>query len=373
MKVALVHELLTMKGGAEKVLRVFAEMFPEAPIYTLLYDEAKLGDWFPASRVRASRLQKWAGFSTNHHLYLSSFPAAVDAWDFSEFDVVLSSSSAFAHGIITNQHPLHLCYVQAPARYLWDRTHDVLDRAGQGLFGPLRKRYLSRLFHTLRIWDSEAADRPDRLLAASRSVQRRIELYWRRESEVIHPPLDDVWLHSPPRSSTSDGGYYLVVSTLVSYKRIDIAIHACNQLGAKLIIVGSGPAERALRAIAGPTIEFMGHVGEDALHALYCNARATLFPGDEDFGLVPLESLACGTPVIALRAGGALETITDGKTGIFFDACTPESLIDGMRLSDAMTFDPAQCADSVRRFSRAHFEEQIRERLFSLPQLRAKT
>ncbi|MEK7217998.1 MAG: glycosyltransferase family 4 protein, partial [Patescibacteria group bacterium] len=198
MKVALVHELLTMKGGAEKVLRILAQMFPEAPIYTLLYDEKKLGDWFPKERITTSNIQRSAErfshspFSIlhspfDHHLYLKRFPAAVESWDFSGFDLVLSSSSAFAHGIITNGRPQHLCYVHSPARYLWDRTHEVMERAGKGLLGPLKRAFLSHAFHKLRVWDAEAADRPDLLLAASRTVQRRIELYWRCESTVVHP------------------------------------------------------------------------------------------------------------------------------------------------------------------------------------------
>ncbi len=362
MKIALVHELLTMKGGAERVLKILAAMFPDAPIYTLLYDEKKLGDWFPKERVRVSNVQ---GSSMNHHRYLSKFPKAVEAWDFSEFDLVLSTSSAFAHGIITNSHPPHLCYVNAPARYLWDRTHDVLDRAGTGLLGPLKRRYLERVFHRLRIWDSEAADRPDQLLAASKSVQRRITLYWRRDSDVVYPPIDDVWLQSPPRSTTG-GDYYLIVSTLADYKRIDVAISACNRLKAKLIIAGSGPAEAKLKALAGPTIEFAGRVDHDRLRELYLGACATIFPGDEDFGLVPLESLSCGTPVIALRAGGALETIEDGKTGVFFDDCTADSLADALRRFETRTFDPQTCASSAKRFDRAAFEKNILRAIDSL-------
>ncbi|NOS68144.1 MAG: hypothetical protein HOO67_07355 [Candidatus Peribacteraceae bacterium] len=236
MRVAIVHELLTMRGGAERVLRVLADMFPDAPIYTLLYNEKKLGTWFPRERVRTSRLQphfplSTFHFSLNHHLYLRRFPAAVESWDFSEFDLILSSSSAFTHGIIANGKPKHLCYVQSPARYLWDRTHGVLERAGKGILGPLRRRYLSRTFHKLRIWDSEAADRPDGLIAASKEVQRRIELYWRRESAVIHPPIDDFWFtplapnyelritnFRNPQSAIRN--YYLIVSQLASYKRI---------------------------------------------------------------------------------------------------------------------------------------------------------
>ena len=376
MKIALVHELLTMKGGAERVLKILAAMFPDAPIYTLLYDEKKLGDWFPPNRIRRSPLQSsltthyslLATHSINHHLFLRHFPKAVESWDFSEFDVVLSTSSAFAHGIITNGNPKHVCYVNAPARYLWDRTHDVLDRAGTGPLGWLKRRYLERLFHALRIWDSEAADRPDVLLAASQSVQRRIELYWRRKSDVVYPPIDDVWLQSPPRSTTG-GEYLLIVSTLADYKRIDIAIEACNTLKLKLIIAGTGPAEARLRSLAGPTVEFAGRVDHQKLRDLYLGAKATIFPGDEDFGLVPLESLSCGTPVIALQSGGALETIEDGKTGIFFDRCDADSLTAALKKFDPSRFDPAVCAKSAKRFDRATFEKKILRAIDSLQKI----
>ena len=212
MKVALVHELLTMRGGAEQVLRILADMFPDAPIYTLLYDKKKLGDWFPPDRIRTSEVQRSVLHKLlltthyalpthpfNHHLYLNRFPRAIEQWNFSEFDLVISSSSAFAHGIITNGKPKHLCYVHSPARYLWDRTHDVLEQAGKEVLGPLKRSYLESTFHKLRIWDSEAAYRPDTLIAASKEVQRRIELYWRLPSTVIYPPIDDQWLESEPQ------------------------------------------------------------------------------------------------------------------------------------------------------------------------------
>ncbi|MDD4318838.1 MAG: glycosyltransferase [Candidatus Peribacteraceae bacterium] len=375
MRIALVHELLTMKGGAEKVLRVLAEMFPDAPVYTLLYDEKKMGDWFPKERVRTSRVQKLAdrwplkAGRYNHHLYLPFFPRAAEAWDFSGFDLVISSSSAFAHGIITNGKPKHLCYVHAPARYLWDRTHDVLEQAGKGPFGRLRRGYLSRIFHRLRTWDAEAADRPDKLLAASATVQRRISLYWSRPSEVLFPPIDDVWLTqlpSPERKGADDGGeYYLVVSTLVPYKRIALAIEAANLRKTPLKIAGSGPDLERLQSLAGPTVEFLGFVPDADLPALYAGARATLFPGNEDFGLVPLESLACGTPVIAYRAGGATETLTE-ETAAFFDDPTPHALADAIGRFERTKRSPDACRKRAAAFSRKRFEEGIRAAIDSL-------
>jgi len=363
MKVALVHELLTMRGGAEHVLRIVADTFPEAPIYTLLYNEQKLGDWFPSSRVRTSHLQRFAKFSTNHHLYLPFFPRAVEAWDFSEFDVVISFSSAFAHGIITNGKPKHVCYVHSPARYLWDRTHDVQTKAKRGLFGLIRRHYLSRIFHKLRLWDAEVAPRPDALLAASKEVQRRIELYWRRDSTVLHPPIDDDWCTESLAQGvkSKEQGYYVIVSTLADYKRIDLAIEACNQLKLPLKIVGEGRAQAELQKIAGPTVEFLGYRSHEELKDLYVNATATIFPGEEDFGLVPLESMACGTPVIAYRGGGALETIIEKKTGVFFDEPTSASLAKTLQEFSADNFDEKDCVHQAKQFSKEKFEAEIRK------------
>jgi glycosyltransferase involved in cell wall biosynthesis len=378
MRVALVHELLTIRGGAERVLKVFADMFPEAPIYTFLYDEQKLGDLFPKERVRTSRLQKWAGLSTNHHLYLSKFPAAAEAWDFSEFDLVIGSSSAFAHGIITNGKPKHLCYVHSPARYLWDRTHDILEKARSGPLGALRYHYLSSTFHRLRTWDAESADRPDMLLAASAEVQRRIQLYWRRESEVVHPPIRDFWLEegtssndkamSYERSAMSQRNisssqssqlkahsYFLIVSTLADYKRIDLAVQACNDAKVPLKIAGDGRALASLRHIAGPTIEFLGHRNDAQLKDLYAKAKAVLFPGDEDFGLVPLEAQACGTPVIAYRSGGALETVKEGVTGAFFDDNSASSLEAAIRSFDHKKYSDDACRSNANTHSESAF------------------
>jgi glycosyltransferase involved in cell wall biosynthesis len=362
MRIALVHELLTMNGGAENVLAVLADMYPDAPIYTLLYDESRMGKRFSKERVRTSIVQPSFRFPFcfSHHRLLPRFPRAVEAWDFSEFDVVISSSSAFAHGIITNGKPKHLSYIHAPARYLWDRTHDVQARAAQGMLGQLKRMYLSRTFHTLREWDSEAAARADVLLAASRHVQRRIELYWRRECDVVYPPVDDVWFASNVSAKTS-AAPFLLVSTLAHYKRIGLAIEACNRLKVPLQIAGKGSAYRSLKSIAGPTITFLGEVPRDQLKDLYASARATIFPGDEDFGLVPVESMACGTPVIAYRGGGALETIVEGETGMFFNKATPDALADGLMRMKTMTFDGEACRKQAEKFRKSRFVTAIEQ------------
>ena len=360
MKVALVHELLTTRGGAERVAKVMADMFPDAPVYTLLYNERKMGDLFPKERVRPSILHRSVLFHAlpaplrfNHHLYLSEFPEAVERWDFSGYDLVLSSSSAFAHGIITNGNPRHLCYVHSPARYLWDSTHDVLERAGRGILGPLKRRYLEKKFHDLRIWDSETSERPDALLVNSETVRRRIELYWRRESEVLHPPVDDFWFEGGPSDEKRDG--YLIVSTLSPYKRIDLAIAACNAANTTLLIVGEGRDRGRLERMAGPRVRFLGHRSNSNVRDLYRRAKAVLFPGEDDFGLVPVEAQACGTPVIAYRAGGARETVIEGTTGTFFDEPTHSAIIAAMERFERSAFDPSACREHVRRFGTARF------------------
>ncbi len=360
MRVALVHELLTIRGGAERVLKILADMFPDAPIYTFLYDEKLFGDIFPKERIRTSRLQRYAGLSTNHHLYLLFFPAAAEAWDFSEYDLVISSSSAFAHGIITNSQPKHISLIHSPARYLWDRTHDILERAGKGPLGPLKRWYLSQAFHKLRIWDAESADRADCLIAMSHEVQRRIELYWRRESEVIYPPIGNQWFDTTHYSlPTTHSSYFLLVSTLADYKRIDLAIQACNQLNLPLKIAGTGTAFASLKKIAGPTIEFLGYQNDMQLKELYTNATAVLFPGEEDFGLVPLEANACGTSVIAYRGGGALETVIEFETGMFFDEPTASSLAQALQKFEYKKYSKEKCRMHASKFSQSQFEQKL--------------
>jgi glycosyltransferase involved in cell wall biosynthesis len=220
---------------------------------------------------------------------------------------------------------------------------------------------LERAFHTLRIWDSEAADRPDVLIAASKEIQRRIELYWRRDSQVITPPVDDFWLEEKAVVSGQRSDYFFIASTLVPYKRIELAIEACNTLKLPLIIAGEGPHRKVLEKLAGPTVKFLGFQPKEKLRKLYANARATIFPGDEDFGLVPLESMACGTPVIAFKKGGALETITEGKTGMFFQEPTAESLQKILTSFDEKKFHADECREHAKKFSRKHFEDQIKK------------
>lgn len=352
MKVAIVHELLTMRGGAENVAKIFADMFPDAPVFTLLYDEKKLGDMFPRERVRTSTLQSFAGLSTNHHLFLPFFRHAVEAWDFGPYDLVLSSSSAFAHGCRTRNKTKHLSYVHSPARYLWDRTHDVLGNSS-----PLKKIYGDMLFPKLRAWDADASSRPHALLAASAEVQRRIQLYWRKPSTVVHPPVSDAWFEPDGRHHVRS--HFLIVSTLAPYKRIDLAIEACNKLKMPLKIAGDGSQRAELERMAGPTVEFLDHLSPQELLPYYRTAYATLVPGEEDFGLVPVESMAAGTPVIALGKGGPLETIIEGKTGTFFHDPSAEGLMDALKAFDMKRYAAEDCRFRAESFRESDFRKKI--------------
>lgn len=353
MKIAIVHELLTMKGGAEKVVRTLAAMYPEAEIFTLLYDERTLGEWFPRHRIRTSRLQPFASLTHifNHHLYLPFFRNAVEAWDFTGYDVIVSSSSAFVHGLRVPPGTAHVCYVHTPARYLWDQTFPVQQR-----LPSLMRTVASHLFHRLRVWDAAVANRPTTLVAASTVVERRIQLYWGRRSTVVHPFADDHWYEAPPKNDPTPSGPYIVVANLRVYKHIERAIDACINAKLPLIVVGDGPARAMLETrVHGNDIQFVGRVEGEALRTLYHSARALLIPGIEDFGINAVEALACGTPVITVRGGGT-QDIVDPSVGLVCDA-TDEAFTQAVKAP--LTIDPAVCRTRAERCSRQQFEQQM--------------
>jgi glycosyltransferase involved in cell wall biosynthesis len=361
MKIILAHELLTMRGGAERVVKALADKYKDAPIITLLYHQKKLQSWFPESRVKVSMLQLFSWLTTNHHVYLPLFPRAVDSIRVDQHaDVLLSSSSAFMHGLKTPSNTKHICYVHAPARYLWDRTHEMLERANQGVLGPLKYWLASILFHHLRKWDVAVATRPDVLLAASKDVQRRIKLYWGRESQVVYPFVDNYWLEQDgvlPRPVEHE--YYLVVSTLVRYKQIELAVRAFNENGKKLIIVGEGPDKKRLQYMAYSNITFVGYKERDALCAYYQHARAVIFPGEEDFGIVPLEAMSQGTPLIAYGRGGALETIKNNTHGVLFNEPYYAAINQAAQQLETMEFDKPTLKQQAAKFSKQVFFKTI--------------
>ncbi len=352
MKTALVHDWLNQIGGAENVLETFVDLFPASPVFTSIYGP----DLMPASYrgwdIRTSFMQRLPRVTRHHQSYLPFYPLAFEQFDFSGYDLVLSNKSAFCHGVITPPETLHISYCLTPTRFLW--MYDAY-RQREGL-GRLADLILRPMLGWLRLWDRLAADRVDHFIAISRVVQQRIRTYYRRESEIIHPPVD-VERFTP--SSRPPGDYYLAGGRLIPYKRVDLAVKAFNRLGLPLIVFGDGRDRAALEAQAGPNITFVGRVSWDRLVDLTQHCRAFVFPGLEDFGIAPLEAQAAGRPVIAFAAGGALDTVLPGQTGAFFREQSPGALAQAVQAFDADAISPAACRRNAERFAVDVFKQQL--------------
>jgi len=357
MKIALVHDFLLRYGGAERVLKVLSEMYPQAPIFTLMYDESSMGKYFAKERIVTSSIQKWARWPGRlYRFFFEDMPRAIEEFDFSGYDIVMSSSHSYAHGVLTPVKTKHIAYCHSPARYLWDYTHQYVE---DHQYRGLSKFFIQQKLSNVRKWDLLASDRPDFYIANSRHVQRRIEKYYQRESDVIYPPVE------VDRFEVSDVSedYFLIVSQLSPYKRIDLAVQLFNKLGKRLIIIGGGPQEAYLRGIAGSRVEILGPKSDMEIveYMKYC--RAVLFPGEDDFGIVPIEAMACGKPVLAFGAGGALETVVPGVTGELFREATVESMEEGLArlILHQHLYRPKAIREHAERFSRSVFEKKIRQ------------
>lgn len=358
IKVAIVHDFLTEYGGAERVTKLLSEMYPDAPIYTLLYDERVMGEHFPAKRVRTSYLQKWPGFLTGRrNLLVRMYPRAVESFDLSGFDVVLSSSNGFAHGVVTNLDTKHIVYYHSPMRHIWDWYNEYMV---ENDFSKFKRFVLKWFFHKVRIWDQVASRRADISLANSENVRDRIQKYYRKDSEVVYPPVDID--RFKPVSKTDD--YFLIVSKLSPHKRIDLAIKFFNKVGKRLIIAGSGKDEARLKNLAAENIEFLGQVSDADVASLMAKCRGFVFPGEEDFGITPVEAMASGRPVLAFGHGGVIESVIDKKTGIFFKNPDLESFETGLAkfLSfERKMFDSKDSVKRAKEFSDKKFVKKIRE------------
>ncbi|QQS58758.1 glycosyltransferase [Candidatus Peregrinibacteria bacterium] len=358
MKVAIIHELLVKLGGAERVAKVLMEMFPEAPIFTLLYNEKTCGSVFPKKRVRvAPWLQKAYRMGIPRRALISWMNTAVENFNLTEYDLVISSSSAFAHGVLTLAGTKHICYCHSPARYLWDQTFSVQEQqAHRGALSGAKSFLLPRIFHTLRQWDAVAAGRPDILLANSKTVQQRISKYWRKPSQVLFPPVR-VREFSAQKEH---GEYFLIVSALSPFKNIDLAVRVFSRLPKhKLVIIGDGVERKRLEALSGENVEFLGRKSDGVVKEYLQNCRALLFPGEDDFGIVPVEAMACGKPVIALARGGATETVLAEQTGIFFDEPVEYALEHA--LIRFFQHEPHFDTHSIRKHALLFSEESFRE------------
>lgn len=363
MKIAIIHDYLNQYGGAERVLQALCEVFPEAPIYTLLYDETATGRVFKGKEIHTSFLQKIPFAKKHHRVFPMLMPLAVEQFDLSEFDVVISNSASFAKGVITKPHTRHINFCMTPTRFLWDDSHRFIDEFKYPW--PIKK--LVPLFVSyLRIWDKEAATRVDKFIANSNFVKARIKKYYAKDAEVIYPPV------SAQKYSISEklDDYFLMVGRLVSYKRFDLAVKVFTAMEKPLKIVGDGPERKRLEKIAGKNIEFLGLVSDYRMPEIYSHAQAVIFPQVEDFGIVPLEAMASGRPVIAYREGGALETVVEGKTGIFFDEQTEIALALAVGQYYQTDFNPKEIRDHALTFDEEIFKEKVRSVAIS-PQVKA--
>ena len=393
-KIALVHDFLTYFGGAERVLMSLHKLYPKAPIYTLLYDEKKMKRYFPEAKIRTSFINKFPKFIRKRKKYLLPFlPTAAETFDLRDFDIVISSSSSFVKGIITKPKTVHISYCHTPTRFLWDWHYNYLK---ENKIGKVKKIFLIPLLHYLRMWDKTAAERVNYFIANSENTAKRIKKFYNRESEVIYPPVNTRWLHSPNGAERSEamepvaqkgsiglsplwsqrltpqpplsGGlyqdnYFLIVSRLTPYKKIDIAIEAFNKLELPLIIIGDGEDRKRLEKMAEKNIKFLGFQPEEKIAEYYQNCQAFIFPGEDDFGITPVEAMSFGKPVLAYRKGGALETIIEGETGEFFDDPIPEILADGIRRikNNCASYNPEKIKERARKFSREEFERKMRK------------
>lgn len=353
MKIALVHDYLVQYGGAERVLECFAEIWPYAPIYTLIYDEEKTHGIFKDKRIYTSFLQNFPYSRKNHRIFPPLMPPAIEQFDFSQYDIVLSDSSSYAKGIITPPETLHICYCHTPMRYAWDDCQKYIEEFG---FPGFVKKFIPFLMNYIRVWDRMSADRADQYIANSRFVAGRIRKYYKKNSVVINPPVDINKFQLDQQKEN----YFLMVGRLMTYKRFDIVIEAFNELNWPLKIIGRGPDEKRLRKMARQNIEFTGRLSDEELARTYSRAKAFIFPQEEDFGIVAIEAMAAGKPIIAFRGGDIVEHVREGREGMFFAEQKPEALIKVLRKFDSDNFDPTTIRERALPFDRELFIDKIR-------------
>jgi len=366
LKIALVHDFLIQYGGAERVLEVMCEMFPDAPIYTLLHDPEKMRGKFKNKKIHTSFLQRFPRFlRKRYHWLLPFFPVAPETFDLREYDLIISSSGAWSKGIVTKLNTVHIAYIHSPMRFVWDYSEKYLAEDRKE-----KLKFLVRPFLTyLRIWDKSASDRPDYLIANSKYTQARIEKYYRRESKVIYPPVEIKSEIRNPKSETNskfkiqNSKFFLIVSRLSTYKKIDCVIEAFNKLELPLVIIGEGRDGKRLKAMANENIKFLGWLSDEKISEYYANARAFIFSAVDDFGIAPAEAMMHGVPVLAIRKGGAKEIVEEGISGEFFEAQTPEVIADCVRrfIEKEKEYDKALIIDKAKVFSKEKFKRELEE------------
>jgi glycosyltransferase involved in cell wall biosynthesis len=359
MKVAIVHYWLVGMRGGEKVIEALCEMYPQADIFTHVYVPEMMSERIRAHRVIPTFINSLPRAARMYKTYLPLMPLALEHLDLRGYDLVISSESGPAKGIIPPSDAVHVCYCHTPMRYIWNMYHDYRNGAGR-----LTRLMMPALSHYLRMWDVSSAARVDSFVANSTTVGRRIRRYYGAESVVIHPPVDtDAFSIAPPADL---GDYFLMAGELVSYKRPDLAVRAFNEMKLKLVVIGGGEMLDEIRRLAGPTVTVMGSQPFTVLREHYARCRALVFPGEEDFGMVPVEAMASGRPVIAFGKGGATETVAEGVSGTFFAEQSVEAISAAVRRLDDMRIDPSRIAEHARQFGRQQFFEKMRSHIDGL-------
>jgi len=349
-RVALVHDFLLDVRGAERVFLALCDLFPGADLFTAVYDERGTEGRFADRRPATSFLQRTRPNARTFRALLPLYPYAMEALDLRGYDLVISSSSAWAHGVIADADAIHLCYCHNPFRYAWNAREVTLSK-----YDPLRRAMLGFVFQRWRQWDWIAAQRVDFYAANSETTRKRVKRYFGREADVLYPPVETTRFAPGPVGSD-----YVVLSELMPHKRIDLAVEAFSELQLPLTVVGNGPDARRLRRIAGPSIRFTGRVSDDEAAALLSSAKALVVTATEEFGIAAVEAQAAGRPVIALNEGGVRETVVEGETGVFFERPEPASLVEAVRGFDPLAVDPQACVDNAARFDVSHFRHGLR-------------
>jgi len=363
MRIALVHEFLNQFGGGERVFLALKEVFPSADLFAILLDPTQLPEEIQGLKIQTTFLQRWpVWLRRRHRLLLPLYPLVVEQLDLSSYDLVIVDSSSFGKGVLTRADATLVCYCHTPTAFLWHYTQQYLEEQG---LSNISKTFVRKILDYLRIWDYQAAQRVDFFVANSKNVQQRIKKYYHRDSEVIYPPL---FFHAEDNKRAVGqkrlGSYFLVVSRLSRYKKIDLVISAFRKRPKdQLQIIGQGPDYERLKRMAGPNVKFVGFVSDEMLQKYYQNCRALIFPGEEDFGLVPIEAMAFGKPVIAYQKGGLLESVIENKNGVFFRRTTVSDLLDALERFEKLEsrFNPEEIKESIRQFSKEVFQRKMRE------------
>jgi len=353
-RIALVHDYLVQNGGAEKVLECLCDIFPDAPIYTLVYSKKLMHGAFSGKDIRTSFLQKVPLAAVRHRIFPQFMPFAIEQFDFSKYDLVISDSSSFAKGIITGPETLHICYMHTPMRFAWD---DCQKYTSDFYYPNFIKKAVPFFMNYIRVWDKISAERPDRIIANSSFIAKRIKKYYRRDCDgVIHPPIDTERFYVSPKKN-----YFVASGRHMAYKRFDIVVEAFNRLGLNLKVIGRGPETKRLKKMAAKNIEFLGRVSDEELMKYFSGARALIFPQEEDFGITAIEAMASGTPIIAYRGGDIPEHMGGGKAGLLFDRQAPEAIIEAVLSFKDADFDSNNIRQQALKFDKAIFKDKMRE------------